>query len=176
VAGIIFYGTNPVYNHDTAGWTEGIKKAKLSVSFASTKDETAGLCNYVCPDNHFLESWGDAEPRSGEFQFIQPTITNVFNTRQAQVSLLSWAGVSLAVENDHLKNKGILTQKLAGAPYYHYMRKLWTEKLGEKDFDKSFNSCLHDGVYAVKPAEAKTPAYSGNVTELASAGRWKIRY
>jgi len=169
VAGIIFYGTNPVYNHDTAGWTEGIKKAKLSVSFASTKDETAGLCNYVCPDNHFLESWGDAEPRSGEFQFIQPTITNVFNTRQAQVSLLTWAGVSLAVENDHLKNKGILTQKLAGAPYYHYMRKLWAEKLGEKDFDKSFNSCLHDGVYSVKPAEAKTPAYSGNVTELASA-------
>ena len=53
-------------------------------------DETASLMDYVCPDHHNLESWGDANPKHGSYSFMQPTISPLFNTRQFQVSLLSW--------------------------------------------------------------------------------------
>lgn len=168
VSAIIFYGTNPAYNH-SAAWKEAIAKAQLSVSFASTKDETAAACNYVCPDNHYLESWGDAEPRAGVYHFTQPTISNVFNTRQAQVSLLSWAGALPKVEKDPFAAKGILNQKFSAAPYYLYMQQVWKGKLGDGDFATAFNKCLHDGVWGAEAAEAATPAYSGDVAALADA-------
>ncbi len=90
IAAVIFYNANPVFNHNKE-WSVAISKAKLSVSFSQSKDETAAVCGFVCPDNHYLESWSDAEPVNGVFHFTQPTISNVFNTRQAQESLLSWA-------------------------------------------------------------------------------------
>ena len=48
----------------------------------------------------------------GIIHFTQPTIAPVFNTRQAQESLLNWAGSIPANENDPLADKGILSQKL----------------------------------------------------------------
>jgi molybdopterin-containing oxidoreductase family iron-sulfur binding subunit len=37
-------------------------------------DETTELCEYLIPTHHYLESWGDAEPRTGVTSFIQPAI------------------------------------------------------------------------------------------------------
>ncbi len=55
-------------------------------------DETTQLCKYIIPSHHFLESWGDAEPKSGYISFIQPTIYPLFKTRAFQTSLLKWSG------------------------------------------------------------------------------------
>lgn len=165
-AAVIFYGTNPVYHHNKESWETAIKKAKLSVSFAQTADETASLCGYIMPDNHYLESWGDSEPKAGLFQFTQPTISNVFNTRQAQLSLLSWADALPKVETDPNANKGILSQKFTTSLYYSYIKANWAEKLGNTE--EAFRKCLHDGVWtATADAEAKVPAYSGDVKSLA---------
>ena len=30
-------------------------------------DETSSNADYVCPDSHNLESWGDANPTNGEY-------------------------------------------------------------------------------------------------------------
>ena len=46
--------------------------------------------DYVCPDHHNLESWGDANPSFGKYTLMQPTIHPLFNTRQFQETLLSW--------------------------------------------------------------------------------------
>ncbi|MBM3919863.1 MAG: 4Fe-4S dicluster domain-containing protein [Sphingomonadales bacterium] len=164
VSAVIFYDTNPVYNHN-ASWAEAIKKASLSVSFAASKDETASVCQFVCPDNHFLESWGDAEPRSGEFHFMQPTISNVFNTRQAQLSLLNWAEATPKAENDPFASKAILSQKLSASPYYIYIKSNWAGKLTSNE---AFNRALHDGVWS-ETAESKPASYSGDVVTLADA-------
>ena len=132
IAGVIFYNANPVYNHNSKEWSEALNKAKLSISFASSKDETAAACQYVCPDNHYLESWNDAEPRKGVYQFTQPTISNVFNTRQAQISLLIWANAVVAPAKDPFASKGIFSQKLQASPYYNFMRANWSALLGMK--------------------------------------------
>lgn len=165
VAAVIFYNANPVYNHNGKAWEEAIKKAKISISLSSSKDETASLCTYVCPDNHYLESWNDAEPKVGQFHFTQPTISNVFNTRQAQVSLLTWASALPVLEKDPFENKGILSQKFKTSPYYSYIKSNWAASAGA-NLDEGFNKFLHDGVYIVPAATPAVPSYAGNVSAL----------
>jgi hypothetical protein len=41
-----------------------------------------------------LESWNDFSPKVGLYNICQPTISKLFDTRQAQSSLLKWAGQS----------------------------------------------------------------------------------
>ncbi len=161
VSAVIFYNTNPVYSHN-AKWADAIKKASLSVSFSSTKDETASVCQFICPDNHYLESWGDAEPKAGEYHFMQPTISNVFNTRQSQLSLLAWAEATPKAENDPFASKAILSQKLSASPYYIYIKSNWAAQLNNNE---AFNKALHDGVWS-SVAESKPVSYAGDVTTL----------
>ena len=92
IPGVIFFDCNPVYDH-FAGTTiaEGLPKAQLSVSTSTTQDETAAICKFIAPNNHYLESWNDAEPHTGHLSLGQPTISPLFDTRQAQSSFLTWA-------------------------------------------------------------------------------------
>ncbi|MEE4176868.1 MAG: 4Fe-4S dicluster domain-containing protein [Bacteroides sp.] len=90
---VMFYQTNPVYHHyDTEGVLNAIKNTGLTLSFATTMDETAEACQYILPDNHYLESWGDAEFKSGQYSLMQPLIHPLFKTRQFQDTLLTWMG------------------------------------------------------------------------------------
>ena len=66
----------------------------LTVSFADRRDETAPTSTRVCPDHHFLESWGDAEPVSGHFSLRQPLIAPLHDTRAGAESLLRWLRAS----------------------------------------------------------------------------------
>ncbi len=140
VDAIIFYGVNPVYDHYKGEELKAaLSKVGLKISFASQPDETSDLCDFVCPDNHYLESWGDAEPRKGHYSLTQPAITPIFSTRQAQESLLVWAG----------NNK----------PYYDYLRSFLNKDLFKKQskyktFDNFFTGILHDGILVTTGAAA----------------------
>jgi MoCo/4Fe-4S cofactor protein with predicted Tat translocation signal len=93
VGALLIYGANPAYDYvDADVFKNGLKKVGLTVSFSEKMDETTELCQYVIPNHHFLESWGDAEPRTGYVSFIQPTINPLFKTRAFQTSLLKWSG------------------------------------------------------------------------------------
>ena len=52
----------------------------------------ASNCKFVCPDHNFLEAWCDHNPVSNHFSIQQPLIRPLYNSRQAQESLLVWAG------------------------------------------------------------------------------------
>ena len=160
--GVIFMNSNPVYTSPLSEKiSAGLKKAKLSVSFAGTADETAMHCQYIAPDNHYLESWNDAEPKAGLFQLTQPTISEVFDTRQAQTSLLTWAGLAAKPANDPFEHKGIYSQKLSASVYYMYIKSKWAAIL-EDASDEAFNTALHDGgnfdKYKKKPSSV--PAFA----------------
>jgi Fe-S-cluster-containing dehydrogenase component len=132
IGALLIYGANPAYEYfDAAGFINGLKKVKLSVSFNEKMDETTSLCNYSIPTHHFLESWGDAEPKAGYTSFIQPTINPLFKTRPYQTALLKWAGNN--------------------TDYDTYFRQYWMGKLGgQQGFDKA----LQDGI--VEAATAKS--------------------
>ncbi len=164
---VIFWNTNPVYNSPAGALiAESIKKAKLSVSTSSTFDETAELCQYIAPDNHFLESWGDAEPIVGQYHFMQPTITPVFETRQVELSLLTWAEVAIDKTKDSLKGKAILNQNTEAADYYLYLRNVWAG-MGLSS-DESFNKALHDGVLSGAAKSATVPAFAVALNSIVS--------
>lgn len=133
VGALLVHGVNPAYDYfEAEKFAEGLKKVKMSVSFNDRMDETTEKCNYAVPDHHWLESWGDAEPKTGYYSFIQPTIAPLFKTRAFQDSLLVWAG--------------------ATETYHDVWNSYWVGKLGQSNFDKA----LQDGL-----AEPATPAMSG---------------
>ena len=124
VGALFIYGANPAYEYfDAPAFINGLKKVRLSVSFNEKMDETTALCNFSVPTHHYLESWGDAEPKVGYYSFIQPTIAPLFKTRQFQTSLLRWSGNN--------------------TDYETYLRQFWAGRLGgEAAVDKA----LQDGV------------------------------
>jgi anaerobic selenocysteine-containing dehydrogenase/Fe-S-cluster-containing dehydrogenase component len=85
-------GANPVYTLPRgAKPAEAFGKVAFKVSFSSYPDETAELCDLVLPDNHSLESWGDAEPLRGTLSLQQPVMDPVFDTRASADVLISVA-------------------------------------------------------------------------------------
>ncbi|MFL5752363.1 MAG: TAT-variant-translocated molybdopterin oxidoreductase, partial [Bacteroidia bacterium] len=100
VGAIITYNCNPMYTASAkSGFAAAYGKVGLKISFSQYMDETAAASDYVCPDHHWLESWGDANPKRGHYSLQQPAISPLFSqpryggTRQAQDTLLLWAGV-----------------------------------------------------------------------------------
>jgi len=125
IAAVIFYNANPVYNHPRGiELGEALSKIGLTISTNDRADETGSLCKYNTPDSHYLESWNDAEPKSGHFSFTQPTISTIFKTRQTQSSLLKWAGLD--------------------SDYATYLENGWVATLGNK---VAWSKALHDGIY-----------------------------
>ncbi|MDZ4070668.1 MAG: TAT-variant-translocated molybdopterin oxidoreductase [Sediminibacterium sp.] len=136
---LLVYGANPAYTwFDAEKFKAGLKKVRTTVSFASKMDETAELCKFVVPDHHYLESWGDAEAKTGHFSFIQPTIYPLFKTRQWQDSLLKWSGNT--------------------ADYLAYLKNFWSTKLGgQTGWDKA----LQDGVISLGESATKPGSFNG---------------
>jgi len=127
VGAVIFYNANPVYNHPLANQVKsGLQKVGVKISFADRIDETAALVEYITPDHNQFESWNDYEPRRGFLSLSQPTIQPLFNTRQAQDSLLVWTGNN--------------------TNYYDYLRNSWRSRVAGGDFDAAWDKAVHDGV------------------------------
>lgn len=138
VGALIIHGANPVYSaFNGKQFADALKKVRVTVSLSPKADETTALCKYVIPDHHFLESWGDAEARTGNFSFIQPTIYPLFKTRQWQDSLLKWSA--------------------ATTDYLAFLQQYWAGKLGgQAGWDKA----LQDGVYNGAGSTVTTTAAS----------------
>ena len=163
VDAVFFYDTNPVYSMQNGGqWEEAIKGCELSVSFAQYEDETASACSYICPDNHYLESWNDYNPKSGHYSLAQPVIRPLYETRQAQESLLVWGGEATRSSG---KDSTV---------FYDFLRSTW-EKYGfpmQTDyatFSEFWNWAVHNGSMDVKgmPA-AEQQAFGGNLNAAVS--------
>lgn len=146
VGALFIYGANPAYTyHNPEAFTKALAKVKTSVSFGEKMDETTKLCSFILPTHHYLESWGDAEPKAGSVSFLQPTIYPLFKTRPFQTALLKWSGNN--------------------TDYETYFKNYWTAKLGS---DEAFDKALQEGVIESASTEAGG-AYSGGSVATAAA-------
>ncbi|MGZ3901063.1 MAG: TAT-variant-translocated molybdopterin oxidoreductase, partial [Bacteroidia bacterium] len=148
---LMTYNCNPVYTAPASlKFADAYKKVATKVSFAQVLDETAAMADVVCPDHHYLESWGDANPKAGMFTLQQPTINPIFaqprheGTRQFQSSLLKWSGVK--------------------TDYLAYLQGYWNNRIFPNqgkfmDFSSFWANALHDGAVrtAVHKEIAVTP-------------------
>lgn len=136
VDAVIFYDCNPVYDYaggQALGEALSANKVKLSVSTTEAPDETSVLCQFAAPDNHFLESWNDYEPKRNHYSLAQPAIAPIFKTRQAQESFLTWSGAT-------------------DTNYYNYLQNRWRTNLFAAqqevaEFQQFWDKSLYIGVY-----------------------------
>jgi len=168
--GVVFYNCNPAYDfYQGEMISSAIANANISISTSDRIDETTALVTHVAPDSHYLESWNDAMPQQGQLSLVQPAITPIFDTRQAQSSFLTWAN---STETD----------------YYTYLRNNWqatafTAQSEAGSFDMFWDKALYDGVLEISSApttnegtadeamtdESSPTSFSGNVNSFASS-------
>ncbi len=137
VGAVFFLNSNPAYDAiNVKTFKDALAKVALKVSFSDRDDETAGLCDLIAITPNYLESWGDANTYEGFYSIVQPTINPVFNSRQAEQSLLVWSDA--AVQD-----------------YYQYVRNNW-EKNILPVVGKNWNDLLQTGLFSTtaKPASA----------------------
>lgn len=127
VDALLIAGVNPAYELPLE--PELLRGVPLLVSFSPYWDETSQLAHFVCPDHHFLESWGDTEPVHGIVSLMQPALEPLFETRSLLESLSAWAG--------ELKSA------------YEIIQENWRLNLfplsGAKTFESFWDQTLHDG-------------------------------
>ncbi|KPM31337.1 4Fe-4S ferredoxin iron-sulfur binding domain-containing protein [Croceitalea dokdonensis DOKDO 023] len=133
-------GVNPMYTlPNAADFVEGLGKVGVSVSCSFNFDETAQAVDYVAAASHYLESWGDVEMKKGHYSLMQPTIRELFDTRQFAACLLKWMG--------------------SDANYYDTIKNHWSANILN---GTSWNKTLQDGVFV--DASSMTPS-SAEVSE-----------
>ena len=147
---LVMDGANPAFDlPNSAEFVAGAAKVGMKVSFSGVMNETLALCDFVTPTHHYLESWGDAEPKQGLLSLVQPTIAPLFDTRQAEETLLRWA----SSENLDLTSD---------QPYFEYLKANWEQTVFPRQntfatFQTFWDSTLHDGVFTMGPASRELP-------------------
>ncbi|MBO9593829.1 MAG: TAT-variant-translocated molybdopterin oxidoreductase [Niabella sp.] len=141
---LLIHEANPVYDYfDGKRFASALSKIKTTVSFGYRMDETTELCKYILPSPHYLESWGDAEPKTGVYSFIQPTIFPLFKTRPFQTSLLKWSG--------------------SAEDYDTYVKNYWHQKAGS---ETAYHKALENGV--LEEAASGAGSFNGGVVAAAA--------
>ena len=153
IGALLLYESNPVYTYnDSKKFADGLKKVAVTVSFNGTMNETTELCKFSLPAHHWLETWGDAEGKSGFISLQQPTIYPLFKTRAFQDALLKWSGSTINHET--------------------YFKTFWTAKTGSAE---NFNTALQTGLIesASIPVGAATFSNASLADAAAKAGAVK---
>ncbi len=150
VDALIVYRSNPVYAAPKGllGLTDGFKRVPLVIVVSEHEDETAALADYVLPDHHFLENWGDAHPNQAIYSLQQPTLAPIHSSRAFQDSFLVWRKAGLAVS-------GLASKAL---DWHDYLQNNWKETVYQQvgasgSFDQFWNGTLRAGVVDVFAAK-----------------------
>ncbi len=152
IGAVMFLDANPVYNYyQSSAFADALKKVRLKVSFAPYLDETAAECNIVAPNHNFLESWGDENALEGYYTIVQPTINPVYDTRQAEQSLLIWS-------DNAVKD------------YYTFVRNNWNTTLlakGGLAGQNGWETLLQTGFIKVAPKASSPVSFSRDLNAVA---------
>jgi len=154
IGAVVLWDTNPAYNYyNTDIFKKAYQNVGLKISMNPKLDETAMLSDYACPDHHYLESWNDAEPKSGLYSLTQPVIAPLFKTRSGSESILRWTG--------------------SEQTYYDYVKGYWEKnihRISDGSFTAFWDKCLHDGV-------CERESRGNNINEIKlNAGQINIGY
>ncbi len=145
VGGLFILGANPVYELPFGSQLGALMEfLPLSVAFSSHLDETAVRAGVVCPDVHFLESWGDSQPSARVVSLRQPVISRPAGSPSPLECLDRWLGG----EGDE----------------YALVRTFWEEHLFEHrfgfvPFEDFWNQALIEGSARIRPERTEVGAF-----------------
>ena len=186
VDALIIYRANPFYTLPKTflGLEEAMKRVPLVIAITDREDETAIRADYILPDHHALESWGDANPRRGLYSLQQPAMAPIHSSRAFQDSLLTWGGNG---RKNGEENGQATTQKTIGAglklsglaaraaDWHEYLQSNWKETLYKNSgavgsFEHFWEGVLRAGVYQV-PSIRDSKGASGRSFNVASLSK-----
>ncbi len=122
---LVVLGGNPAYDAPVdLGLADKLGKAKNKIHLTGSKNETSVGFDWVVPEAHFLEAWGDVTAADGTVSVIQPLIQPLWDGRSPIELVAQLAGE---------KAKG-----------YDLVRSRFRAGASEDAFRKA----LHDGVVA----------------------------
>ncbi|MFF5384056.1 TAT-variant-translocated molybdopterin oxidoreductase [Pedobacter suwonensis] len=150
VGAVLFLNTNPVYDAPNAkAFTDALAKVPAKISFSDRADETATVCDAIAINHNYLESWGDANAYEGYYSIVQPTINPVFNSRQAEESLLTWADAPVK-------------------DYYQFVRSNWEAKMLPA-VGLKWEEVLEKGVVTASAKPAGTYSFTQSLAQVATS-------
>ncbi|MCE3010915.1 MAG: TAT-variant-translocated molybdopterin oxidoreductase [Proteobacteria bacterium] len=144
---LIIHRTNPAYNlPESLGFKEAMKNVGMVIYTGDRVDETGKQADYVLPDNHVMEGWGDAEFTRGLMSLQQPTLRPMYDTRSFQLSLMTWAYMA--------KRGPARIQNFE--TFYDYLRDYWKNEVYPKygrgiGFENFWNEVLQKGFVGEVP-------------------------
>lgn len=184
---LIVDDVNPVYAAPPdLGFEDALQNVSLFVSTGDRVDETTKFADYLAAGNHYLESWGDSNPRHGVYALQQPAIQPLHDTRAFEESLLVWFGRSKVADLEPFleapempadkqtpedapnKQMGTNVPYDPGA-WYRYVRTHWRTHVYTKadaavDFDRFWEDVLRNGVIEIDDALAADNAFQIGAT------------
>lgn len=150
VQALIVHNTNPAYSlPPTSGFAEAFDSVPFTVAISDRLDETSSRADLVLPDRHFLESWGDSNPRPGLWAIQQPSMQPVphFDSRESGDVLLTLA-------------RG-LGHDLGAETFYDYLRTAWlnryTAEGNAEPFESFWRGALRDGMTRTAAVDQEPP-------------------
>ncbi|NNL09650.1 MAG: TAT-variant-translocated molybdopterin oxidoreductase [Croceitalea sp.] len=149
VGALLMDGVNPLYSlPNAAEFAEAMQNVGLTVSCSKNNDETAEASQYVAAASHYLEAWGDLEIKKGHYSLMQPTIRELFDTRQFQNCLLKWMG--------------------SEKTYYDFIGENWQASILNGG---SWNQALQDGIYVAGMDDNENEGEAANANQKPNTGQ-----
>jgi MoCo/4Fe-4S cofactor protein with predicted Tat translocation signal len=163
---VIHLAANPVYQLPrNFEYARALRSVPCSVSLAEMEDETGALCSFVLPIHTMLESWGDHQVQTDIISLQQPVIAPLYDTRQKEGVLLSWA----RVENSYQESL-----------YRDFVKQRWEKEVYPlsarmAEFGAFWRASLHDGYCALPDGGDSRSAFNGaalaSMQEMPAAGK-----
>ncbi|HXF06895.1 MAG TPA: TAT-variant-translocated molybdopterin oxidoreductase [Blastocatellia bacterium] len=136
---LLILGGNPLFTAPVDfRFAERLGKVKLRIHVGLYADETAELCHWHIPEAHYLESWGDARAFDGTASLIQPLIAPLYGGKSVIEILAVVAGQP-------------------GRSAYELVREYWRTRVPSDQFERFWQTSLHDGVIAGSAFPARQP-------------------
>ncbi len=127
---LIILSGNPVYTSPVdLQFSAALEKVPLCVHLGLYRDETGRASDWHIPAAHYLESWSDARAFDGTITILQPLIAPLYEGKTAH-ELMS----TLAMQ--------------PGRTSYDIVREAWQKRFGSGEFERKWQTALHDGVVA----------------------------
>ena len=127
VKSLVVLGGDPAFNAPADLEFETlVKKIQRLVVVAQRPNQTTDQADWVVPESHVLESWGDLRTNEGVVSLVQPVIQPLYES-QSKLEVL---------------------QRLVGEAQsgYDLVRSYWRRQNGAKRFESSWRTWLHNGL------------------------------
>lgn len=138
---VLTLGVNPAYH--MPAYAEAVSSVANRVHVGFYLDETAATANWVVPQAHYLEAWGDGADLHGVASVIQPLIAPLYDDAH---SILEVVGLFATG-----------TQMFG----YDMVRAVWRDRLSG-DFDSAWRKIVHDGFEEGTRYRAVSPRLSAS--------------